>query len=94
MPERAGEGLLRHVLSRGPVQATDLERPHKTRIVHLVDGDEVLGYLAAAVVFDDDSLSHQDSSRPPEALATVGIGGPERAGLEPAELDAFEPGAL
>ena len=43
MPEGARERLLRDVLGCGPVQATDLECPHETRIMLLVDGDEVVG---------------------------------------------------
>src|ERR1039458_1194345 len=75
VPERTGESLLRHVLSGGPVQATDLERPHETRIVRFVNGDKVPGYIAPAVVFDDDSLSHRDGSRSPIALTADGFGG-------------------
>ena len=58
VPERAGKGLLGDVLGRWPVQPADLECAHKTRIMHLVDGDEVVGYVAAAISCDDDSLSH------------------------------------
>ena len=58
MPERPGEGLLSHVLGGGTIQPADLERPNQTRVVRFVDGDKVVGRLALAVLFDEDSLSH------------------------------------
>ena len=81
MTERAGEGLLRDVLSCGSVQATDLERPHEPRVVRFVDGNEVPGYVAREVVFDDDSLSQLESPRSPIALTVATYRGGWQAGI-------------